>query len=160
MSVDTLFAADGPDEAFLEYIDDRFRGSFKNYSLTLGPRAGVVEPSAIEAEVRRVLSRRSDPGALGMIAAMDQHPTELKAFLVAIREHDAQPEHIRLQRKQRGRLEGIARNMPSARPTQRQLRLLNGLGYTGDVQTSLQAHKTIEHLLSQAHRRANRDGVQ
>src|SRR4051794_27851279 len=97
------------ESGFEQHIPPTHLGSFKNACLFNGPRAGCTDTDEIAAAVRSVFARRSDAAALAIVRAMDDHPNELKAYLLSIMGHDRQPEALRLQRRQRGRAEGVRR---------------------------------------------------
>jgi anti-sigma factor RsiW len=143
-----LFSADEASEAFLDRLPDNFRGAFKNMALLSGPRVGVTSPEQIAAAVRAVYARRSDAGAVAVVAAMDDYPDELRQFLVSILDHDRQPEEVRRARKALGREQGVRRWMQGRPVSPNQGYFLRErLGYSGPAPSSMaEASALIERL--------------
>jgi hypothetical protein len=148
-----LFSADGPNDDFLSFLPDAQRGGLKQRFLC-HVRSGMTDPQEIVALVREVLARRTDAAAVAIVRAMDEHPNELLSLVAAVLAHDDLPPAVKQARRSRARADAVSRYMAAAPATYRQRCLLEGLGFSGEVRSRLEASRMIEHLLSQTRQRA------
>jgi len=139
--------------AFLALVEIRRRATLTNRFLG-PPRAGIWEPLAIVAAVRRECGERVDrawcPAAAererSFLHVIESFPDEAIAFAQWAIAYVEQPAEERAESRQAQRAQHINAWLADQTPTEKQIAFLRSLGHQGEVASKLHASQMIENL--------------